>query len=846
LKDKILSILDEINKVYENPQKCALPENVYFLNDRDILCTQRSCGDSRFPYQMDGLNFWLNSSGKIYADEGNFMILKRFTPLDTPTVEFWGGIREGDYYVPVSVTGISKQMFEDVRRNVVFTPCAGYYIAETSKCIFSLRANITTQKQLNFTLSAINKTEESLEVYLASYLAPVLIYMTYELMWAWDPAKRFSKILDNGSCVIKKVFDPVEKFSTNYGVITKCISKGNVLSDSTTAAQNDLLGGAGNSLSSAAALKNGKFLKETKFVNHTDLAMYANMVKFSIDSGEEALINYTLSVTDDKDKAYAYARIIPDMNQVEEDIKRQIEKDALTFNSYDVNFGELSVGGIDNSVFNRFLKCIQKQAGICAFGKNYSGALLGVRDVFQQLTAALIFDSKTARNKIVSALNYIMDNGRPPRQFSVVNIKKEIPVFDIRQFIDQGLWIIETLHKYLSTTNDYSILSEECSYFTIIDEKAARYERSSVKDSVLEHLLKITDYLVSNIDEDTHCLKILFGDWNDAVCGMGASSDPSKEFGNGVSVMATLQMYKLLKEISEILSKVSGYDEKCSYYLALREKIALGLEKYALQNDEGRTHIVHGWGDNRSYYVGSLCDTDGAKRFSINSYSFWVISEMIKRNPKIKESILAAYDVLDSKFGIKTFEPYFPQNMEGVGRITNITPGTNENACTYIHATTFSIIALFMMGEAERAWEQIFKIIPLTHKKLNLSPFVMSNQYKHNEELGMDGESGNDWFTGSGAVLTRIIFEYALGVQAQIDGIKIVLPDFVPADHVNMSVNVKGSTMQYSYRNEGRGVRQYYVNGVLGQTHIDEMSGYSALFIPEELFTENNSIEIID
>ncbi len=846
MKEKILSILEEIKKVYENPADSKLPENVYFLNDRDILCTDRLCGDSRFPYQMDGLNFWLNSSGKIYADEGNFMILKRFTPLDTPTVEFWGGVKEGDNYVPSSITGISKQMFEDVKRNVVFTPGAGYYIAETPKCIFTLRANITSKKQLNFTASAINKTDENLEVYLASYLAPVLIYMTYELMWAWDPAKRFSKILDNGSCIIKKVFDPVEKFSTNYGVITKSVYASDVLSDSTTAAQNDLLGGAGNNLASAVALKKGEFIKETKFVNHTDLAMYANIVKFNLAPGDEAMINYTLLVTGNEEEAEKLANDVLDIEAVENEITAQMTRDFESLNSYKIKFGSLDIDGVNNNVFNRFLECIKKQAGICAFGKNYSGALLGVRDVFQQLTAALIFDPKTSRKKIIAALNYIMDNGRPPRQFSVVDIDKEIPVFDIRQFIDQGLWIIETLHKYLSTTNDYSILSEECSYFSIVDEKSASYKKSELKDSVLQHLIRITDYLVSNICEDTGCLKILFGDWNDAVCGMGASLDPSKEFGNGVSVMATLQMYKLLKEMTEILGHIGEYTDKAKEYARVRDKIGIGLETNAIFDDNGRTHIVHGWGDNRSYYVGSLCDTDGAKRYSINSYSFWAISEMIKRNPAIKDSILAAYDVLDSKFGLKTFEPFFPKDMKGVGRISNITPGTNENACTYIHATTFSIMALFIMGEEERAWQQIRKIIPITHTKLNLSPFVMSNQYKYNEELGMDGEAGNDWFTGSGAVLTRIIFEYALGVQAQIDGLKIILPDYVPTDKIDMSVNVKGCHLEYSYRKVAKGERQYFVNGKLWEASIDEMSGYKYIIIPEDAFNQDIKIEIFD
>ena len=151
-----------------------------------------------------------------------------------------------------------------------------------------------------------------------------------------------------------------------------------------------------------------------------------------------------------------------------------------------------------------------------------------------------------------------------------------------------------------------------------------------------------------------------------------------------------------------------------------------------------------------------------------------------------------------------------------------------------------------MMGEEKRAWEQILKIIPITHQKLNLSPFVMSNQYKYNEELGMDGESGNDWFTGSGAVLTRIIFEYALGVQAQTDGVRIALPTYVPTKNISMSVNIKGIRMEYTYCNEGRGKRQYFVNGVLQNTVKDELSGYEVLQIGEDVFTKDVKVDIYD
>ena len=218
---------------------------------------------------------------------------------------------------------------------------------------------------------------------------------------------------------------------------------------------------------------------------------------------------------------------------------------------------------------------------------------------------------------------------------------------------------------------------------------------------------------------------------------------------------------------------------------------------------------------------------------------------MIRRKPELKESILKAYDVLDSKYGIKTFEPYFPSDMKGVGRIVNLTPGTYENACTYVHCTTFAIMALFIMGEARRAWEQIFKIIPLTHEHVSKTSFVMPNSYVYNEEYEIDGESGGDWYTGSGAVLTRCIYEYALGIRAELDKIVIATPEYLPSDMVKMNVCIKGCNVEFEYEKLG-GSRAYTVNGKSVECLTDDLSGTKYIFIKNEELTEKISIRVTD
>ena len=56
-----------------------------------------------------------------------------------------------------------------------------------------------------------------------------------------------------------------------------------------------------------------------------------------------------------------------------------------------------------------------------------------------------------------------------------------------------------------------------------------------------------------------------------------------------------------------------------------------------------------------------------------------------------KEDIVNNILSLDTRFGLLTFDKPFAPNAPEVGRIGDITPGTYENACTYVHAGTFGV-----------------------------------------------------------------------------------------------------------------------------------------------------------
>ena len=122
------------------------------------------------------------------------------------------------------------------------------------------------------------------------------------------------------------------------------------------------------------------------------------------------------------------------------------------------------------------------------------------------------------------------------------------------------------------------------------------------------------------------------------------------------------------------------------------------------------------------------------------------------------------------------------------------------NGATYIHATLFGIWPLFEIGESKRAWEQFYKILPITHKFISTSPFVMPNSYVENLEEGFDGESMSDWFTGGGSVLVKVLIWYIFGIRPTLDGIYIAPSNDMPFENAQINLKVKGVEISVRYK----------------------------------------------
>lgn len=828
MRNEIRGVIEKVHALQRDEslrKKGKLPSSAYFLNEDEIVCFPRAFGDSRYPYAHDGLTLWAYASGNVKIEESAFNILLDFENGKEPTLAFFFGIDGGEEFFPVSITGAAKQPAEkNILRYTVYRPHCVYYVAESESLLGAVKMFVDGNKNVRMKAFLQNVGQKPQKTYLAGFMNCILShagYESFENKWYRSCEKtddgffyRVTEYLGRASCMY------------HFGKITRDYA-GEVRSTTSLA---DFKGGMSNQLISSVPLRTGKFTANKPFTSFTDIAIVGDILPLTLNAGESTEVGYTISVADEESAVLALAR------------KTAAPPDGIYRDVPETTFARK--GGIGGETFGYFIKNVLRQAEFCTRSKNYAGALIGIRDIFQQLECALLWIPDVCKKKIVEALGFIGEDGRAPRQYSYPRAEGVPPLMDLREYVDQGVWIISAVYTYLSVTGDFTLLKEECGYY--------RFENGNVlfsekRDTVLDHLLKIADYLLSNLDEETSCLHVLYGDWNDALDGLGKTEDEGKEFGTGVSVMATLQLYKNLNELCEILSREKGFGNKAEEYRKKAEAILQGLKTFAVvTNGAGEKKVIHGWGDKRSFLVGSYRDNDGFSRDSATSNAFWILSGV---NDKIdmKEHILNAFERLDSKYGIKTFEPYFAPDNKEAGRITRLPKGTAENGAVYIHAALFAIWALYEAGESQRAWEQLVKILPVTHEFISTTPFVMPNSYVYNEEMGFDGESMSDWFTGSGCVLGKVLFFCIFGVRSDPDGLEICPAENPETKEMRTVLKIKGGELTVIYCNGGKGSRTFTLNGKQVRGIYDEkLKKEKLVFRNEELKGKKTVVCVYD
>lgn len=152
---------------------------------------------------------------------------------------------------------------ESVSRYTVYSKRAAYYILETKECIFSLRANVTSQKEICFTLSAINTTESKREALMTSYIDPILRFANNEDGWALF--KRYGQYDGKSTFKILRKPNPESKKAqdlTNIAIICRGVDCQNTCEIESTVAKTVFFRWKGQMLVQCNGAKKQKLLEK--------------------------------------------------------------------------------------------------------------------------------------------------------------------------------------------------------------------------------------------------------------------------------------------------------------------------------------------------------------------------------------------------------------------------------------------------------------------------------------------------------------------------------------------------------------------------------------------------------
>jgi len=852
-------------------QERALNGSAYVLTEKNILCMDRVQGDSRYPYGFKGFNFWVYASGYMHANEGLLSMFLKAAFGEEPNIAFFAGKqREGTASEVMPLFAVPKMLGtpQQTKRYTVFDPSAAYFLTDYGALRLGIRVFVMPTKEISFSLEVENTGQTEETFFLSSFLNPFLrhqITKSDEDNWFKEIAVLDAKQQVGGALApfLLQVHEDKDRhtLTTNYAVLRRqlCLEDaGWLVSSEATTSRLEYVGGAGSSLHTPKALLEGTLGSDPRpLCTFTETAVMADLLHLRLPAGKRARLDLMFSVPKTHDAALALSTVSLDPEAIDSELQTLEAATAAKHSALNVHFGESSVETIKSVAFNAFMEHLKVQVEFCSLIKGYIqlsfNSLIGIRDVFQALEGMLFWCDEAAKDKMLEALGFTAVDGRCFRQYSLPPANQAVGRMDLRQFIDQGVWVISTIHAYLRVTQDWDFLKAECGYHEIVDEPSGKVIKSDKVDSVLDHMIKIMGYLLRNRDhEKTKCSLALYGDWNDALDGLGISSDGSAEFGTGVSVMATLQVYQNTQEMVDLLSRIDSnkYAQEIEQYRQAAAEIESGLLEYAVvRNDQGEQRILHGWGDRYSYLVGSFQDVDGKSRYGLTSIAFWVLSGLYKKHPEFKQVILDGLEQLDSKYGFRSFAPAFDIDAKGVGRIPKLPAGTAENGASYIHATAFGIMALFQMGEAEKAWEQLCKILPFTegHENLTHSPYVMPNSYGYNPEKFIDGQNMNDWQTGSSNVVLKTLIRYVFGFEPELDGVWIQPAAWCPFKSFEFTLDVRDCKVTLQYQNKGTGERSFKVGGESQAGKFDDLMGIDKLWIThQQLEAEGLVIEVFD
>lgn len=376
---------------------------------------------------------------------------------------------------------------------------------------------------------------------------------------------------------------------------------------------------------------------------------------------------------------------------------------------------------------------------------------VGYRDVLQDIMSVADFEPAYTRRVLLRTLRYQSADGRAVRQYCLFPGAGH----DLRMYMDSSSWIADALVTYLKETGDFALLDEQVPFFDMDRQEPDESNRGTVYD----HAMRAVRSLVNSAGFHGLC-RIGYGDWNDALSGIGGEK--------GVSVWLTCACVFAAQRMAELAEHIGRTDDARE----LRDAISTLTQRVNEHAWDGQYYIYAINGQGKP--IGSHESPEGRIHLNVNT---WALFTGIARAAGREEQVCKSLEQLATPFGhMLLTPPYTASSRTDVGRIADQKPGMFENGSIYTHGEAFYLYALATAGKGGQACEELVRALPstlpqdvITGPRHQLSNFTVGDAHPN---FGSQLFSN---FTGSVPWYRRVI-ENVLGVIPSFDAL-IIAPN---------------------------------------------------------------------
>ena len=336
-------------------------------------------------------------------------------------------------------------------------------------------------------------------------------------------------------------------------------------------------------------------------------------------------------------------------------------------------------------------------------------------------------------------------------------------------FSDDFLWLPYVTCRYVSSVADTGVLDESVPFLDgrlVQAGEEAYYDlpiRSGESATLYQHCVRAIEH---GLRFGEHGLPLMgCGDWNDGMNLVGKD-------GRGESVWLAFFLYDVLTQFAQLAHSRGdlAFAGRCVTQAQLLQQ---NIEQHAWDGQWYR----RAWFDD-----GGLLGSSTNLECQIDSLpqSWSVLSGA--GDPARSRQAMQSVDhrLVRREAGlVQLFDPPFDTSPLNPGYIKGYIPGVRENGGQYTHGALWTAMAFARMGENDRAWELFAMLNPVHHgatpKQIatyKVEPYVVAA-----DVYGVaphTGRGGWTWYTGSAALMYRLLVETLLGVNREGDHLRLL------------------------------------------------------------------------